>query len=157
MDLYRARRPSGFLLGVLPCATLVLGMLLLAMSGCGSGSESQVTNPTQRLTKIPLEVVESSLHVAPGGTASLTIATAEDALCFIAVEYKSGIGTATGLLPKRAEGGQAEWTWVVGGNTDAGEWPITVAAVGDAGQAVITQTLVVESPVAETTDESKGP
>lgn len=55
--------------------------------------------------------------------------------CSITVHYKSGPSHAQGLDPKRpAPGGNGRvyWTWMVGGNTTLGRWPITVSC-GSAG------------------------
>jgi len=37
-----------------------------------------------------------------------------------------------GLNPKRPRHGRVSWTWMVGGNTTLGKWPITVNC-GSAG------------------------
>lgn len=52
--------------------------------------------------------------------------------CSITVEYKSGPSVARGLNPKRPRHGRVSWTWMVGGNTTLGRWPITVNC-GSAG------------------------
>jgi hypothetical protein len=46
--------------------------------------------------------------------------------CRITVHYKSGPSVARGLNPKRPVHGRVSWTWMVGGNTTLGRWPITV-------------------------------
>jgi hypothetical protein len=46
--------------------------------------------------------------------------------CRITVHYKSGPSQARGLNPKRPVHGRVSWTWMVGGNTTLGIWPITV-------------------------------
>lgn len=53
-------------------------------------------------------------------------------LCRITVHYKSGPSQAMGLNPKRPRHGRVSWTWMVGGNTTLGKWPITVNC-GSAG------------------------
>jgi hypothetical protein len=46
----------------------------------------------------------------------------------IVVTYESGASRASGLKPKTADAqGAVSWTWMVGGNTSLGEWPIDVA------------------------------
>jgi hypothetical protein len=52
--------------------------------------------------------------------------------CTITVHYKSGPSVAQGLNPKRPVHGRVSWTWMVGGNTTLGRWPITVNC-GSAG------------------------
>ena len=52
--------------------------------------------------------------------------------CSITVHYKSGPSQAQGLNPKRPVHGRVSWTWIVGGNTTLGKWPITVNC-GSAG------------------------
>jgi hypothetical protein len=46
--------------------------------------------------------------------------------CKITVHYKSGPSVARGLNSKRPVHGRVSWTWMVGGNTTLGSWPITV-------------------------------
>lgn len=46
--------------------------------------------------------------------------------CSISVLYKSGPSQAQGLNPKRPVHGRVAWTWMVGGNTTLGRWPIRV-------------------------------
>jgi hypothetical protein len=52
--------------------------------------------------------------------------------CTITVLYKSGPSQAQGLNPKRPRLGRVSWTWMVGGNTTLGSWPIKVNC-GSAG------------------------
>jgi micrococcal nuclease len=52
--------------------------------------------------------------------------------CSITVHYKSGPSVARGLNAKRPRHGRVSWTWMVGGNTTLGTWPITVSC-GSAG------------------------
>jgi hypothetical protein len=61
--------------------------------------------------------------------------------CTITVRYKSGPSQAQGLNPKRPVRGRVAWTWMVGGNTTLGSWPIEVNC-GSAG-AFITDFRVV--------------
>jgi hypothetical protein len=46
--------------------------------------------------------------------------------CRITVHYLSGPSVAQGLYPKRPRHGRVSWSWMVGGNTTLGRWPITV-------------------------------
>lgn len=52
--------------------------------------------------------------------------------CTIAVLYKSGPSQAQGLNPRRPVNARVSWTWMVGGNTTLGRWPIQVNC-GSAG------------------------
>jgi hypothetical protein len=52
--------------------------------------------------------------------------------CEITVRYKIGPSHARGLNPKYPVHGRVSWTWIVGGNTTLGSWPITVNC-GSAG------------------------
>ncbi len=66
--------------------------------------------------------------IGAGNVATATVQTAPGASCTITVAYKSGRSTAKGLDPKIADAnGRVRWSWLVGGNTTPGSWPIDVA------------------------------
>jgi hypothetical protein len=66
--------------------------------------------------------------IQSGRTATAKIETKPRAKCSIEVDYKSGPSTAAGLGPKTAKAsGVVSWSWMVGFNTSAGRWPVTVA------------------------------
>jgi hypothetical protein len=56
--------------------------------------------------------------------------------CTITVRYKNGPSQARGLKPKYPVHGRVSWTWIVGGNTTLGTWPIRV----DCGSAGLFRT-----------------
>ena len=74
-----------------------------------------VTSPVKKIAQATLVA-----HVVPARR------------CTITVHYKSGPSVARGLNPKRPVHGRVSWTWMVGGNTTLGTWPITVNC-GNAG------------------------
>lgn len=66
--------------------------------------------------------------IGAGNVATATVQTAPGAACTITVTYKSGISKAKGLDPQTADAnGSVRWSWLVGGNTTPGSWPIDVA------------------------------
>jgi hypothetical protein len=58
---------------------------------------------------------------------TLVLSVSSPATCAIIVHYKSGPSHASGLQPKHSVRGKVSWTWMVGSNTTAGRWPITVS------------------------------
>jgi hypothetical protein len=69
---------------------------------------------------------------SPGSRATLVATVSPNATCSIVVHYKSGPSRAKGLGAKRTVRGRVSWTWMVGTNTTAGRWGITVSC-GAAG------------------------
>lgn len=70
--------------------------------------------------------------VARGNPATLVARVSSTKTCSITVYYKSGTSRAKGLTPKTPVSGLVSWTWLVGGNTTPGRWPIQVSC-GSAG------------------------
>jgi micrococcal nuclease len=52
------------------------------------------------------------------------------------VSHAAGLGPATSDAA-----GYVSWTWIVGGNTTVGNWPITVTCGNGSAQTYITVTL----------------
>jgi len=77
-------------------------------------------------------LVSVTSPVARNAHATLVAHVAPARRCSITVHYKSGPSQAQGLNPKRPFHGRVSWTWMVGGNTTLGKWPITVDC-GSAG------------------------
>jgi len=76
-----------------------------------------------------LEIVSVTSPIGKGYTATLKAETSPGAQCTIAVYYKSGRSTASGLYPKEADSqGNVSWSWKVGTRTTPGSWPIVVTA-----------------------------
>jgi hypothetical protein len=77
---------------------------------------------------------------SPGRYASVTVQTAANAYCTI--DYWTPKGThsvAAGLTPKYADGGgQASWTWLIGGNTTRGTGTVRVSCGGYSASTSIT-------------------
>jgi hypothetical protein len=80
-----------------------------------------------------VHLVALTSPVRAGAEATLTVAAPSSSTCSIIVNYKSGPSHAAGLYPKHASAaGRVSWTWMVGTNTTAGRWPISVSC-GSAG------------------------
>jgi beta-lactamase superfamily II metal-dependent hydrolase len=76
-----------------------------------------------------LRIVSVTDPIGQGYTATLKAETLAGAQCTIAVYYKSGKSTASGLYPKEADSqGNVSWSWKVGTRTTPGSWPIVVTA-----------------------------
>ena len=85
--------------------------------------------PSLSFAQQTLQITQVSLTspIRHGRVASIEIRTAPNALCTIAVIYKSGASRAKGLSPKRADKqGAVAWSWIVGTRTTPGRWPIIV-------------------------------
>ena len=97
---------------------------------------------------LAINLVKPVSQVKPGGTAELKIRTQPGAVCFIALCYKSGLSTATGLTkhsPQEVDqNGECSWQWRVGGNTKPGEWPIVVTAYLDGKICTLKTSIKVE-------------
>ena len=78
-----------------------------------------------------INVVSLTSPISRGSQASITINTAPNVLCTIAVYYKSGKSEAQGLEPKNSDGnGNCTWSWKVGSRTTPGDWKIVLTAEG---------------------------
>ena len=77
-------------------------------------------------------LVSVTSPVAHNADATLVAHVVPARRCKIAVLYKNGPSHAQGLSPKSPVRGRVSWTWVVGGNTTLGKWPIQVNC-GSAG------------------------
>ena len=96
--------------------------------------------PSPPVDELALEIVSVTSPVSPGAYATLEARAPPRALCTIAVYYKSGRSTASGLGPKQADNnGYASWTWKVGTRTTPGSWRIVVTATYE-GQTVSQET-----------------
>ena len=98
---------------------------IAALLGTAAAFAAASTTATARLVKVTSPVRRNAdatlvAHVVPARR------------CKITVHYKSGPSVAGGLNPKRPVHGRVSWTWMVGGNTTLGTWPITVNC-GSAG------------------------
>jgi len=92
--------------------------------------EEQPIEEEQQVT-YGINVVSLTSPISRGSQASITINTAPNVLCTIAVYYKSGKSEAQGLEPKNSDGnGNCTWSWKVGGRTTPGEWKIVLTAEG---------------------------
>jgi hypothetical protein len=89
-------------------------------------------------TAKPVGVIFTSVRspVSRNGTGLAAVSTAPNMSCTIVVTYKSGASTAQGLTAKTSDAtGAVSWTWMVGGNTTVGTWPIDVNCGGARGHA----------------------
>jgi len=91
-----------------------------------AGTFTVVPKPVQKLF---LKIVSVTTPIGQGYTATLKAETLPGAQCTIAVYYKSGKSTASGLYPKEADSqGNVSWSWKVGTRTTPGSWRIVVTA-----------------------------
>ena len=103
--------------------------------------EEQPIEEEQQIT-YGINVVSLTSPISRGSQASITINTAPNVLCTIAVYYKSGPSTAQGLDPKNSDGnGNCTWSWKVGTRTTPGNWKIVITADG-VGQTETTFTVI---------------
>jgi len=96
-----------------------------ALVGASAAFAAHNATDTARLVSV-------TSPVARNAHATLVAHVAPAQRCTIAVLYKSGPSQAQGLNPKRPVNGRVSWTWMVGGNTTLGSWPIQVKC-GSAG------------------------
>jgi hypothetical protein len=101
----------------------VAGIAALVASTAAFAAPSVAT--TARLVSV-------TSPVARNAHATLVAHVVPARRCTITVYYKSGPSHAQGLYPKRPVRGRVSWTWMVGGNTTLGRWPIQVNC-GSAG------------------------
>jgi hypothetical protein len=111
---------GGVMKRLLPSVAVIAALVAATAAFAASNTAStarlvSVTSPVRRNAHATLVA-----HVAPARR------------CTIAVLYKSGPSQAQGLNPKRPVRGRVSWTWMVGGNTTLGRWPIKVNC-GSAG------------------------
>ncbi len=93
--------------------------------------------PLQAASKVTITKYPGT--VGRGYTASISVKTAPQASCSIAVYYKSGASVAAGLYSKSASAsGVASWSWKVGGNTTRGAWPVVVTCNGVVARTSVT-------------------
>ena len=165
----RSRTPK---LGIAAVGVMVvLLVIILAVTGCGTGTvsspltsgattttgakattttsaEATTTTSAEATTTtgaagLELSIVGVTSPVSSGSSATVTAKTAPGADCSIVVQYEHGESTAQGLESKNADGaGNVSWTWKVSPNTTPGTWPISVTASMD-GQSVTTETTFV--------------
>ena len=120
-----------------PAVALLLATALAACStpaveltATAAPTRTPLVTPTPAPTAIPLTISKVSVteSVAGGDKATAIISTASGASCTIEVTYDSGPSQAAGLEATTSDAsGKATWSWTVGRNTKAGEWPIEVA------------------------------
>jgi len=92
-----------------------------------SSSPPKSSSTTSASTSSEISIVSSTLAVADGNEASITIHTTPDASGTIEVDYESGASRATGLYPQTADNnGDITWTWKVGTRTTPGNWPVII-------------------------------
>ena len=101
----------------------VVGVAALVAAAAAFAAPS--TTATARLVSV-------TSPVAHNAHATLVAHVVPARRCKIAVLYKNGPSQARGLSPKSPVHGRVSWTWLVGGNTTLGTWPIHVSC-GSAG------------------------
>jgi hypothetical protein len=111
-----------------------------------AGTEPKQEELEKEDSQLTVVLGEPPSQVNHGGTAELKIRTQPGAICSIAVCYKSGLSTATGLTKPQEvdQNGECSWQWRVGGNTKPGEWPIVVTAYLDGEIYTLKTSIKVE-------------
>ncbi|MEX2304415.1 MAG: hypothetical protein WD733_25960 [Bryobacterales bacterium] len=105
---------------------------------------ARVPTATAPANPAAMELQSVTSPVSRGMDANLAVRAAPGALCTIQVRYRSGPSKARGLEPKIAgESGLAEWSWRVGRQTRAGEWPIDIACTVRNVTSRLTASIVV--------------
>ena len=105
---------------------------------------SLLPTPAASAEPLQISVVTPSATVRRGDNASLVVQTVPNASCAIAVQYKTGLGTATGLTSKTADNaGKVGWTWRVSTGVTTGKWPITVTCSASGRQGTLETAFVV--------------
>ena len=152
------------------CARIAILFMvaLLIVSGCGTRSgETQtaassassppaVEESASRLGGPSIALLVHCLDVLPGQNASVTIKTEPGGLCFIAVQYYSGLSVSDSLKVRQAnDEGISEWKWKVSPTTKPGEWPVTIVCAVDDRLAMRTLSLVVREPPSEETPNTQ--
>jgi len=104
--------------------------------------EQQQEQQEEQQVTYGINMVSLASPISRGSQVSITINTAPNVLCTIAVYYKSGPSTAQGLDPKNSDGnGNCTWSWKVGTRTTPGNWKIVITADG-VGQTETTFTVI---------------
>lgn len=99
-----------------------------------------ITPPVVIPSVLSLEIVSVTSPIGPGYTATLRARTLPGADCTVAVYYKSGRSTASGLGSQKADSqGNVSWSWKVGTRTTPGSWRITVTSTSG-GKTVSQET-----------------
>jgi micrococcal nuclease len=147
------------------CAWALGALLLVSTSGCGGTAATNapeaspaaslgvgggsLATPTATATPAPVQSAEAGgitfvngpLSARHGQSTTLIVKTSPNMACSIRVEYKSGPSKAQGLGAKTSDGaGNVSWSWIVGTNTTAGQWPIYVTCGSASDQTSITVT-----------------
>lgn len=110
----------GFVKRLLPSVAAIAGLL---------AATAAFAAPNAATTARLLSVTSPVKHNAQ---AKLVAKVNSAGRCKITVHYKNGPSQARGLNAKYLVHGRVSWTWIVGGNTTLGTWPITVNC-GSAG------------------------
>ena len=76
-------------------------------------------------------IITSGLTYKRGQNATISIKGEPNVTYSIKVTYKSGVSTAEGLYPKKADAnGNVSWTWKIGSNTSLGTYPVEISGNG---------------------------
>jgi endonuclease YncB( thermonuclease family) len=102
---------------------------LTTPSATKSSSPTIIATNPQTSKSLTLVIESITSPVKRGDNAKLIAQTLAGAQCEIAVYYKNGKSTASGLSPKTTDAnGSVYWTWTVGSSTEVGSWNIEVTA-----------------------------
>lgn len=118
-------------------ALTLLGALAVTSAPTASGG--------QMMPGLDVKVISLTSPVSPGSEATLAVQTDPMATCTPTVQYKSGKSGAKGLSKKTANSqGEVRWTWKVGSNVTAGQWPVSVRCTLKGKEGTAKATLEVK-------------
>jgi micrococcal nuclease len=135
-----------YALGLPLSATSANPSTLSAAPSTAPAASASPGNPTgSSVPGLEVVIVAFTEAVPAGAKASLTVKTAPNAACTIAVIYASGPSKAKGLEPKSSDPtGQVSWTWIVGSSTTPGDRSVTVTCAAGGRSGSVDETLAVE-------------
>jgi hypothetical protein len=130
---------------------LLVVLIAVVLAGCSTGALNNVSSEETNIISttssqsfvdtspnLTLNIVSVTSPVNAGAIATLRVITSPEALCEIAVYYKSGLSSAAGLEPKKADAfGNVSWSWKVGTRTTPGNWRIVV--ISSSGGKTVSQ------------------
>lgn len=119
---------------------LLLGVLLVMLTGCAAAEKPDEMPPLRRLNQFQniqanelaeIKVIKSATTVKVGDTASITIQGTSGSAYDITSTYRRNNRLVTSVQSQKADAsGMATFNWRVGPGTAPGAYPITVTGGG---------------------------
>lgn len=95
----------------------------------GTGLPSATS--TSNSSSSGISLTSFTQNVSDGSEATITVTAAPGTTASIEVDYSSEASHASGLSPKKVGAdGTVSWSWKVGSNTTAGNWPVIITDNG---------------------------